>query len=115
MAGEEHEKEDTKDVQCTQEQHKLYEDITVTQISGEQQYEEDTKTTDCSEVGQIIGHKKQQNYHRYQHVDLKEKDIYPGVSSQQRVRIRAEQLFKEGQADKVIKKQEALQNQLHKK
>eukprot|EP00972_Heterocapsa_arctica_P080961 11931927-Heterocapsa_arctica.AAC.1 len=36
MAGEEHEKEDTKDVQSTQEQHKMDEDIIVTQISGEQ-------------------------------------------------------------------------------
>eukprot|EP00972_Heterocapsa_arctica_P078031 11506938-Heterocapsa_arctica.AAC.1 len=47
MAGEEHETEDTKDVQSTQEQHKMDEgDITVPRISGEQKDEDETKTTD---------------------------------------------------------------------
>eukprot|EP00972_Heterocapsa_arctica_P030882 4543556-Heterocapsa_arctica.AAC.1 len=48
-------------------------------------------------------------------VAIKKKDIYPGVSSQKRVKLRAEQLFKEGQADKAIKNQEVLQHRLRKK
>eukprot|EP00972_Heterocapsa_arctica_P074955 11062449-Heterocapsa_arctica.AAC.1 len=43
--------------------------------------------------------------------DSEKKDIYPGVSSQKRIKLRAEQRFKEGQADKAIKKQEVLQTQ----
>eukprot|EP00972_Heterocapsa_arctica_P012640 1857482-Heterocapsa_arctica.AAC.1 len=40
--------------------------------------------------------------------------MYPGVSNQKQVRIRAEQLFREGQANKAIQKQAALQKKLHK-
>eukprot|EP00972_Heterocapsa_arctica_P001311 191262-Heterocapsa_arctica.AAC.1 len=58
---------------------------------GNKKDEADTKTADCSKVGQIIGNNKQQTYHTDQHLDLKEKDLYPGVSSQKRVIIRAEQ------------------------
>eukprot|EP00972_Heterocapsa_arctica_P034324 5056019-Heterocapsa_arctica.AAC.1 len=47
--------------------------------------------------------------------DQETKDIYPGVSSQKRVIIRAEQLFKEGQANKAIQKQEALNTKLQNK
>eukprot|EP00972_Heterocapsa_arctica_P038836 5723097-Heterocapsa_arctica.AAC.1 len=42
--------------------------------------------------------------------DHKAKDIYPGVSNQKRVRIRAEELFGEGQANKAIQKQAAFQH-----
>eukprot|EP00972_Heterocapsa_arctica_P007388 1077820-Heterocapsa_arctica.AAC.1 len=48
-------------------------------------------------------------------MDQASRDIYPGVSSQKRVRIRAEQLFKESQANKAIQKQEALQKKLQHK
>eukprot|EP00972_Heterocapsa_arctica_P040086 5905452-Heterocapsa_arctica.AAC.1 len=47
--------------------------------------------------------------------DQETKDIYPGVSSQKPVIIRAEQLFKEGQANKAIQKQEALKQKLQHK
>eukprot|EP00972_Heterocapsa_arctica_P058091 8570538-Heterocapsa_arctica.AAC.1 len=69
---------------------------------------------DVSEVGQIF-EEQQHKYHNDHRVYIKKKDIYPGASSQTRVKLRAEQLFKEGQADKVIKKQEVLQNRLRKK
>eukprot|EP00972_Heterocapsa_arctica_P094598 13950171-Heterocapsa_arctica.AAC.1 len=43
-----------------------------------------------------------------------EADQYPGVSSQKRVRLRAEQLFQEGAAKKAARKQELLENRQHK-
>eukprot|EP00972_Heterocapsa_arctica_P080346 11840969-Heterocapsa_arctica.AAC.1 len=43
------------------------------------------------------------------------KDIYPGVSSQQRLRIRAEQLFKEGQGNKAIQNKQAFKQKLQNK
>eukprot|EP00972_Heterocapsa_arctica_P010444 1535462-Heterocapsa_arctica.AAC.1 len=92
----------------------MYEEIAVTQISGEQKDDEDTNIADCSEVGQTIGNDKQQKHQQYQQLDLKGTDIYYGVSSQKRVTIRAAQLFREGQANKAIQTQSALQNQLRK-
>eukprot|EP00972_Heterocapsa_arctica_P075513 11137265-Heterocapsa_arctica.AAC.1 len=89
-------------------------DLAFPHISGEQTDDDDPKTTDCPEVGQIIKHNKQHKCHNDHLVDSK-KNLYPGFSSQTRVKLRAEQLFKEGQADKAIKQQEALQNKQRKK
>eukprot|EP00972_Heterocapsa_arctica_P038457 5665278-Heterocapsa_arctica.AAC.1 len=41
-------------------------------------------------------------------------ELYPGVSSQRRVTIRAEQLFNEAQANKAIKQEAAAQRKIHK-
>eukprot|EP00972_Heterocapsa_arctica_P031793 4684683-Heterocapsa_arctica.AAC.1 len=61
---------------------------------------------------QNIGKGKQGKDQTYHNSDHEGKDIYPGVSSQKRIRIRAGQLFREGQANKAIKKQAAPQNKL---
>eukprot|EP00972_Heterocapsa_arctica_P019898 2936489-Heterocapsa_arctica.AAC.1 len=45
----------------------------------------------------------------------KKEDEYPGVSSQTRVRLRAEQLFQEGAAKKAARKQEQLDSKQLKK
>eukprot|EP00972_Heterocapsa_arctica_P050559 7435048-Heterocapsa_arctica.AAC.1 len=47
--------------------------------------------------------------------DHERKDIYPGVSSQTMVRIRTEQLFKEGQAKKPYKRRKRLKTKLQNK
>eukprot|EP00972_Heterocapsa_arctica_P110609 16286163-Heterocapsa_arctica.AAC.1 len=111
MAEEKHVNEGTNDVQSTQEEQQMdVRNIAVPQITGEQKENVEPKSTDCSETGQIIENNKQQTYHIDHKVVSNKKDIYPGVSSQKRVKLRAGHFFKEGQADKAIKKQEALQH-----
>eukprot|EP00972_Heterocapsa_arctica_P078987 11647201-Heterocapsa_arctica.AAC.1 len=44
----------------------------------------------------------------------RENKLYPGVSSQKRVEIRAEQLFKEAQANKAVQKEAATQRKIQK-
>eukprot|EP00972_Heterocapsa_arctica_P096766 14277027-Heterocapsa_arctica.AAC.1 len=104
-----HEHEGTNGVQSAQEEHQMDEgNLADSQITGEQKEDAEPKSMDGSEVGQIVENNKQHKYINDHRVDIKKKHIYiyPGVSSQKRVKLRAEQLFKEGQADKAIKKQE---------
>eukprot|EP00972_Heterocapsa_arctica_P115031 16445666-Heterocapsa_arctica.AAC.1 len=89
-------------------------DLTASQITGEQKEDADPKSVDCSGVGQIIENERHK-YHIDHKVDSNNKDMYPGVSSQKRFKLKTEQLFKEGQADKAINKQEALQTKQRKK
>eukprot|EP00972_Heterocapsa_arctica_P031788 4684235-Heterocapsa_arctica.AAC.1 len=63
-----------------------------------------------SQRNQHIVDEKHSRDHIDHNTNTSEEDNCPRVSSQQRVRLRAEQLFHEGKAKKAIKKQEALQN-----
>eukprot|EP00972_Heterocapsa_arctica_P059304 8745817-Heterocapsa_arctica.AAC.1 len=87
-----------------QEEHQMEDDIKDTQIFGEQT-ENEHKIAEIGKVEQNTG----------KHTDQERKYIYPRVSNQRRFIIRAEQLFKEGQANKAIQKQEALKQKLQTK
>eukprot|EP00972_Heterocapsa_arctica_P002996 441438-Heterocapsa_arctica.AAC.1 len=84
-----------------QEEHQIEDNADDAQIMGEQSDNEH----------QILEVEKAE-HNSGKNTDQEPKDIDHGVSSQKRVRIKAEQLFEEGQANKAIQKQEALNKQL---
>eukprot|EP00972_Heterocapsa_arctica_P034205 5037222-Heterocapsa_arctica.AAC.1 len=72
-----------------QEEHQIEDDTADNQMLGEQ-----------SENEQQIAEVEKVEFNIGKNTDQETKDIYPGVSNQKRVRIRAEQLSNEGQAKK---------------
>eukprot|EP00972_Heterocapsa_arctica_P001656 237287-Heterocapsa_arctica.AAC.1 len=78
----------------------------------EEQNDQEVKDIQIVEDGNQVHEAVQRTKKRS--TEPSENELYPGVSSQKRVKIRAEQLFKEAQANKAIQQEAAAQRNIHK-